>query len=258
MPNAQRDQNNVKITRDAAGSSLVLVCEHASSHIPKEFKDLGLVPDARQSHVAWDPGAAGVAQGMSSCLDAVLLETTVSRLVYDCNRPPSAPDAMPEKSEMHVVPGNIGLSETERARRTKLFYEPFAMGLRQCLTDKTSPVLITIHSFTPIYNGTPREVEIGVLHDSDVRLADAMLSVASECVSEKVERNAPYGPNDGVTHTLRTHAIPYGHLNVMIEVRNDLISTPKRQMEMAETLSVWLRVALQSLGLTAEGAPCTV
>ncbi|MFN3363810.1 MAG: N-formylglutamate amidohydrolase, partial [Allorhizobium sp.] len=75
---------------------------------------------------------------------------------------------------------------------------------------------------TPVYFGKPREVEIGILHDTDSRLADAMLEAAAGG-PYRVERNSPYGPEDGVTHTLRLHALPQGFANVMIEVRNDLV-----------------------------------
>ena len=70
--------------------------------------------------------------------------------------------------------------------------------------------------------GKAREVEVGILHDTDSRLADAMLDAAAGG-PYRAERNSPYGPEDGVTHTLRLHALPEGFANVMIEVRNDLV-----------------------------------
>ena len=98
-------------------------------------------------------------------------------------------------------------------------------------------MLVTVHSFTPVYKGQTRAVEIGILHDVDARLADAVLQVAA---GYNVQRNAPYGPADGVTHTLRRHALPRRLLNVMLEVRNDLIATSEDCAEMAETLVDWL------------------
>ncbi len=256
MPNTLDTACNAKITRDSAGSAIVLACEHASAHIPEEFKDLGLSDEARYSHAVWDPGAGAVATAMSSLLDAVLVEATVSRLVYDCNRPPNAPDAMPERSEAFAVPGNVDLSGTERARRTVTYYEPFRAALAERMARRSFPILITIHSFTPVYDGVPRGVEIGILHDVDARLADAFLTTAATHCAATVERNTPYGPADGVTHTLITHAIPNRHLNVMIEIRNDLIATATQQIAMAKTLASWTRGALRTLGFTTEGVSC--
>ena len=58
-----------------------------------------------------------------------------------------------------------------------------------------------------------------------------------------VRRNEPYGPADGVTHTLRTHALPRGLANVMIEVRHDLIADAGSQEAMAQRLARWLVAA---------------
>jgi len=87
------------LTENPDGQSpVVLVCEHASHYIPAQFDGLGLSDDARHSHAAWDPGAMGVALLMAKQMDAALVASGVSRLVYDCNRPPTAIDAMPARS----------------------------------------------------------------------------------------------------------------------------------------------------------------
>ncbi|MEL7131622.1 MAG: N-formylglutamate amidohydrolase [Pseudomonadota bacterium] len=234
--------------RDAhAASSVVLVCEHASPYIPARFNNLGLAADASRSHVVWDPGALALAQGMAQHLRATLISARTSRLVYDCNRPPDAPDAMPARSEVVEVPGNAGLTAAQKADRIATYYHPFRAAIAQVLKRFDAPILITVHSFTPVYDGAAREVEIGVLHDRDTRLADALLSTAD--TAHVVRRNAPYGPDDGVTHTLKEHALPGGHLNVMLEVRNDLIADAHAQSEMAATLSSWVSRALSRLSV---------
>ncbi|WP_310621206.1 N-formylglutamate amidohydrolase [Flexibacterium corallicola] len=237
----------VEVQNLEGSSSFVLICEHASKFIPAEFKGLGLESEARVSHVAWDPGALAVAQHMSWLLDAPLIAQEVSRLVYDCNRPPHDPTAMPEKSEIYQIPGNATLSEAQRAERVTRFYEPFRHRLASLICERGEcekpPVLLTIHSYTPIYNGKSRAVEVGILHDDDTRLADALLSCLQGC-SFNVQRNAPYGPEDGVTHTLKEHGLKNGLLNVMVELRNDLIATPEQQGQMAELLSKALHKAL--------------
>lgn len=243
----------IAVRNAQADGSLVVVCEHASAYIPAEFGDLGLAPEARKSHAVWDPGALAVAEGLAERLGATLVAATVSRLVYDCNRPPEAPDAMPAQSEVVRVPGNEGLSETERADRARRFYRPFRESLRDVLAAKPDPILVTIHSFTPVYHGKTREVEIGILHDADRRVADALLEEAEGTTALKVARNEPYGPEDGVTHTLRDQALTHGYANVMIEIRNDLLTTPEAQSAMAALLAGWLTTACAKIG----GRPCT-
>ena len=107
------------IENEAALGRIVLVCEHASNHIPPAWGNLGLTEDQRHAHIAWDPGALGLARGLSRRLDAVLIHAPVSRLVYDCNRAPDMPGAMPARSEVHDIPGNAAISADERLRRTK-------------------------------------------------------------------------------------------------------------------------------------------
>lgn len=226
-------------------SEVVLVCEHASSFIPDHLRHLGLSAQDRLSHAAWDPGALEVAKHLSRRLEAKLVAGAVSRLVYDCNRPPDAPDAMPARSELIAVPGNVGLDAAAKAARVATYYDPFHAAVRAALQVTRNAILVTVHSFTPVFHGKARHVEIGVLHDADTRLADAMLATADRAFN--VQRNQPYGPQDGVTHTLKEHGLAGGHLNVMIEVRSDLIATPQQQAEMAGILGRWLETALSQV-----------
>lgn len=228
-------------------SPIVLVCEHASHTIPEQFDNLGLTGAPLTSHAAWDLGAMAVAQGMAQAMDAVLVASRISRLVYDCNRPPDADGAMPAKSEIFDIPGNANLSKAERATRTAQYYTPFRTALAEVVAAKANPILVTIHSFTPVYHGAKRTVEIGVLHDSDSRLADAMLKTGAAHSPYITQRNEPYGPQDGVTHTLLEHGVSRGHPNVMIEIRNDLIETPESQHAMAAQLTTWITDACATL-----------
>jgi len=200
---------------------VVLVCEHASSFIPSALKGLGLSAPDRLSHAAWDPGALLVAKAMSAALDAPLVAARVSRLVYDCNRPPEAPDAMPVRSEVIEVPGNRDLTPADRIARTEQIYVPFRDTLAKVLAAKPGAALVTVHSFTPVWHGQPRAAEIGLLHDADDSLARAMLGRAA-ILPARAELNVPYSAADGVTHTLMVHGT--GRPNVMIEIRNDLIA----------------------------------
>lgn len=240
---------------NAGGASpVIVVCEHASCFIPPELHSLGLSADNLKSHIVWDPGAMAVAQGISSRLDAVLVASQVSRLVYDCNRPPGSQDAVPAKSEIFDVPGNQALSQADRDARIALVYEPFRTSLEGVIADRQSAgVIVTVHSFTSVYKGETREVELGILHDEDSRLADSMLMNTHWHTSLNVLRNEPYGPVDGVTHTLRESAVRAGLHNVMIEIRNDLLTTHQEQDAMAAMLSGWIVSGLRELDIAIPG-----
>lgn len=239
----------VHVVNPEGTSSVVLVCEHAAREIPPEFNNLGLSAEVLKSHVAWDPGALAVAEHLSRLLDAPLVAGGVSRLIYDCNRSPDAPDSMPARSEIFDIPGNANLDCTERVARVNSIYQPFRAALAGQIKRVANPVIVTIHSFTPVYHGEAREVEIGVLHDEDTRLANSLFSSASHHTDLNIQRNQPYGLEDGVTHTLQEHALPDRHLNVMLEVRNDLVADEAAQERMAVMLAAWLAEAFAATGL---------
>lgn len=237
----------VAVENEAGKSPVLLICEHASNRLPARYGDLGLSQQVLSSHIAWDPGALEVARLLSQKLDATLIYQRFSRLIYDCNRPPESTSAMPVRSEIYDVPGNANLDEAERFLRTAALYIPFHEAISSLIEKRRilglKSVIVTVHSFTPVYHGNIRDVQIGLLHDTDARLVDDMLS-DSDPAPFRIERNQPYGPDDGVTHTLRLHALPDGLLNVMIEVRNDLISDEAGQRAAAKFLGEGLSKAL--------------
>ena len=216
------------MTNQKGAAALILVCEHASNAIPQEYANLGLPDHLLKFHVAWDPGALKVAQILSTKLDAPLLATNYSRLLYDCNRPPNAPDAIPTQNEIFNIPGNRNLSEEARLKRIEQFYRPFETALKNTVEAKLAqgqrPMLVTIHSFVPIFKAIARKVEIGILHSHDRRLADYLMEQSLNDTDYIVQRNEPYGPEDGVTHTIDWIGRGYDLPNVMIEIRNDLIA----------------------------------
>lgn len=247
----EADGSPVAVDNPDALSPVLLVCEHASRRMPEKMGSLGLSAEALESHIAWDPGALAVSQLLVKSLDAALIHQRFSRLVYDCNRPPDADAAMPAISEVFEIPGNSNISAAERLARTDALYVPFRESLSDFIKRRKAggraSVLVTMHTFTPVYHGKKRDVEVGILHDEDSRLADAMLSVAEKSARYAIRRNEPYGPADGVTHTLVEHGLKNGLLNVMIEIRNDLVLNEVGQKVMADYLTGILGESLIAL-----------
>jgi len=242
------DESPVQLVRPDAIGPFVFVCEHASNRIPASYNNLGVNEAVRMSHAAWDIGALELSQNLSQRFDSPLIASTVSRLVYDCNRAPDSATAIVERSEDDIVPANLDLSDEQRRQRVSSVYQPFADQLSALLEHRsvqsTETILVTVHSFTPSLRGQSRQVQIGVLHDADSRFADDMLGIAKQQSRYVVERNQPYGPDDDVTHTLTKHALPRGLRNVMLEVRNDLLQDTAGIMIMGDMLFSTLNNAL--------------
>jgi predicted N-formylglutamate amidohydrolase len=209
--------------------------------MPAKFGTLGLAAEDLFRHIAWDPGALPVARRMAAALDATLIETRISRLVIDCNRPLDAPDLVPPVSETTIIPGNAGLSDTQRAERIALSWRPFHDTIANIIDDRLArgqeTRLVSVHSFTPVYKGKNRPWHIGIIHDDDRRLASPLIAALQRLSGVTVGINEPYSPADRVYFTLERHARSRGLACAMIEIRNDEISGETGQRKWADLLT---------------------
>ncbi|YBV96572.1 N-formylglutamate amidohydrolase [Phyllobacteriaceae bacterium JZ32] len=234
-------KNPVRITNRHGRSPVLLLCDHASNHIPSGFGTLGLAREELQRHIAWDPGALGVALEMSRRLDAPLVESCISRLIVDCNRPLDAPDLVPHLSELTNIPGNTHLSGTEITERVALAHAPYHAAIEALVASRFAagipPILVAIHTFTPVYRGKERPWHIGIIHDDDTRLAAPVIAGLQALPGLCVGINQPYSPADRVYYTLERHKQAHGLKAVMIEIRNDLVATEKDEKQWGERLA---------------------
>ena len=250
----------IQFQRTGGESPVVLVCEHASCLAPRDFGDLGLNEAARASHAVWDLGALEVARGLSDELDAPLAWCGVSRALYDCNRPPTAPDSIPSKSETIAIPGNEGLGAEQCRMRRRLIHDPFHAGVAGLIASHRerfdSPVaIVTVHSFTPVYHGKTRDVEIGFLHHGKAALSVAAREIEAARGIHRTELNQPYDSSAGVTYTLDRHADANQLHSTMVEIKNDLIDTDDKARNIAVHLAETLRRALARVALPEMAGP---
>ena len=233
-----------ELINETGASPFVLICEHASNLLPRRLGTLGLTEVDLKRHIAYDIGAASTARTLSRLLDAPLIMQRYSRLVYDCNRPPEQPSAMPELSEIFDIPGNKNLSAVDRLVRVTEIARPFHAAIESHLDKRAAggqrAIPVSIHSFTKNYKGKDRAVELGLLFDRDPWLANQLVKSYPDL---NVQLNEPYGPKDGVMHLMNLHAAPRGLHHLMIEIRNDLIDTERGQQQWAQRLSVPLMKA---------------
>jgi predicted N-formylglutamate amidohydrolase len=254
-----KPESSALVINGEGQSRVLLVCEHASNHIPERYAGLGMTDAAKVSHAAWDPGAQAVAERLSGLLDAPLVVSTVSRLVYDCNRPPTSPGAIRAVSEQIIVPGNEALTTQEQIERVETVYEPFKQTVSDTIKSfKATPILVTIHSFTRTYNGHVRDVDVGIIHDVHAKLATTMVDLSGARLGLNYALNMPYSKADEVAHTLELHGTNNGLINVMIEICNDLIETPKQQDEISQMLAELLSESLAKMneGISTKGQAC--
>lgn len=243
-------EKTVLVTNAEGTSPFVLVCDHASHRIPERYGDMGLTHAERLSHIAWDPGALAVSQSLSDLLDAPLVESTVSRLVIDANRDPSAPNLIWTLSEATRIAANENLSPEERQFRIEHYHQPYHEAvdgvLEQRLHAGRETILVCVHSFTPVFLGQARPWPIGLIHGKNVHFTRALRdALNADDPSLNVGWNEPYAALNGVTLTLEKHGDGRGIPATMIEIRNDEIAEPDGVAVWADRLARCLETARQ-------------
>ncbi len=241
------------VVNDGGAAPALIICDHASRHIPLEYGDLGLSEDQLSRHIAWDIGAGEVARRLASILDAPAVLCGTSRLVVDCNRPFGVDSSIPKTSDGVTVPGNVNIDLAERQNRMERFFHPYHdeidRRIRILQQRHRALALISVHSFTPEMDDFKRPWHVGVLWDQDQSLAAPVIRELRRNQDLVVGENKPYGGTDPPGYALHIHAADNGLPIAVFEIRQD-------QIETAEGAERWAHILAKALTpvLTAHGA----
>lgn len=236
-----------KVERPNGRSRFVLICDHAGRRIPRALGDLGVSSAEMQRHIAWDIGASGVAANLSERLDAFLITQTYSRLVIDCNRPLDAAGSIVSRSEATDIPGNVGIGAEQASSRAREIFLPYHARIAEELDRRHDAVLVSVHSFTPVYMGKARPWQIGMLYGNDARMAKILLSIIRAEQQWNVGDNEPYAVTPTTDYAIPVHGEARGIAHIGLEIRQDLIESGAGQGEWAERIAGWLTQAMGPL-----------
>lgn len=233
------DSDAVEILSPGAASPVIVLCDHADNRLPGEYGDLGLPAGEFERHIAYDIGAAGVARELSGLLGATSILSRWSRLLIDLNRGLDDPTLIMRLSDGAVIPGNRHLDDAERERRVERFYRPYHNAVSRLIDERLergiAPVLLSVHSFTPVWRSRARAWHTGVLWDKDPRLAVPLIAALRGDRALVVGDNEPYtGKLRG--DTLWQHGTCRGLAHAIIEIRQDLIADGVGQLEWAKRI----------------------
>jgi len=241
----------------ALDAGALIVCDHASNALPKDYGTLGLEREALERHIAYDIGAADVTRALADMLGAPALLSTYSRLLIDPNRGLEDPTLVMRYSDGAIVPGNAYIDAAEIARRSAQFWEPYrqeiAATVDRMMATGEPPALISIHSFTAVWRGILRPWKVGILWDRDDRMPKPLvqgLLAEGDLFADDVGDNEPY---DGALagDTIDAVATSRGLANALVEIRQDLIAEKKRAAAWAERIARILRPVLSDRGSRA-------
>jgi predicted N-formylglutamate amidohydrolase len=239
---------SVQILRRRSQGRFVLLCDHASNHIPAELRRLGLTESDLGRHIAWDIGAAGVTEYLSERLNSPAILSGVSRLVIDCNRQLKSPELIPATIHGTRVPGNAALGSASRKERIKHWYEPYHDAVETVLLERFGrgfeSAVVSIHSMTPTLHGRIRPWQIALSSHTDRRLTDPVLAALRGPGDLEVGDNEPYCIDPLIDYSIPYHAWRRGLAHLQVEFRQDEVATTDLQRRWASRFADVLKACV--------------
>ncbi len=224
-----------EIVRAGDAAPVILTCEHASERMPAPWRwsdaDLRLVG----THWAFDLGAADLTRELATRMRAVGLLARFSRLLVDPNRAEHETSLFRDVAEGLPVTMNVAIAAEDREARLSKYYRPFHTAIAREVERTRAHTLLSVHSFTNLYEGKQRTLEVGVLFDREDALG-AMLVDAFEDAGFRVAPNEPYSGKEGLIYSAATHAAAKNLRAVEIEVRQDLAVQSAFRARVADVL----------------------
>ncbi len=225
MPDASTTRNG-----DGDGRFLIL-CDHASNFVPPELNNLGLPATHLKRHIAYDPGAVEVARFVADALNCPLVEAGFSRLLIDPNRGLDDPTLIMKFSDGVIIPANRCVDRFNDVEgwhaRVDDYYNPYhnaiSSALARAVALDIAPIILSVHSFTPVWKNQTRPWQAAVLWDKDDRLRNLAILHMRQYEGLNFGDNVPYSgrlKND----CLYRHATQNGLAHALIELRQDEIS----------------------------------
>jgi len=228
-------------------ANLLLIADHASNYIPEKYNNLGVSKQEILTHKAYDPGVRDLAINLSKKLNSHLVLGDYSRLLIDYNRDLNDPTLISVISDRKLILGNKKITKHERINRINNIYIPYHEKIKKKILEKKINVIISVHSFNPIFKGKKRKLKYGILSNQDRRLSNLLLN---ELKKKKniVGDNKPY-KGSLIGDTLYKHALKRGIHHSLIEIRNDLLSNFKKIDQVSNLMYRVINKSIKSLSI---------
>ncbi len=142
-----------------------------------------------------DQGAADLFDYLVRELDCLGIRNGISRLVIDANRYDDQDELIPERWGGKEIPGNIGLSEDERAHRIERYYRPYHQALQDSLLTcerlHGTVFYFAIHAMAEEFEGQVREMDFALISNRGCRWAP-FLAERLQATDYTASINEPY------------------------------------------------------------------
>jgi len=133
----------------------------------------------------------------------------------------------------------MALTEADKALRQRAIFDPYHGEIARLLAVRLTrnPVYVAMHSFTPVYLGGARGMEVAVLYNRNPRLSQRLAALLRAEGDVVVAENEPYHVSDMTDYGVPVHAEAAGLDYLEIEIRQDLIADAAGQVAWAERLA---------------------
>jgi len=228
---------------------LIILADHASARLPESYGTLGLEEYEFSRHIAYDIGIEDVATGLNKALNVPVVMSQFSRLLIDPNRGEDDPTLVMRISDGALIEGNARISSSEVDHRIATYYRPY----HQAISDRIDgfleagihPIILSLHSFTDNWRGTPRPWHGGILWDRDHRFVHPLLKALQSESHLHIGDNEPYtGQLKG--DCMYRHGTSRGLAHALLEIRQDLITSKSGQDEWVDRLASHLTTLLSN------------
>lgn len=198
----------------------IITCEHGGNQIPPVylpyFKDADAV---LQSHRGYDPGAYDLFNILAERLADFAHYSQTSRLLVELNR------SLHHKNLFSVFSKTMPKPLKEEILAT--YYFPYRVLVEQKINEflqrEQQVIHLSIHSFTPVFDGETRKADFGLLYDPARREEKEFCRKWKDQLREKspqskIRFNYPYlGKADGFTSYLRRQ-FPKHYIGIELEL----------------------------------------
>ena len=226
-------------------NQILIIADHASNYLPKENNKLGLTNAFLNQHIAFDIGIKELSLDLSNRLKCKVIQGKYSRLLIDLNRDLDDPTVIPEIVDRKIIPGNIGLSKSELRLRVKNIYNKYHNEINRTIKNKKIKVILSLHSFNPIFKNKRRLLEFGILSNEDKNLSSIIIDQL-KLQKLNVGDNKPYRGNL-IGDSMYRHGLKNKLPHALIEVRNDLLSNPTKIKRVSRLLHKTIVKSLKKL-----------
>ncbi len=228
-------------------NQILIIVDHASNFIPKENNKLGLPNFFLKQHIAFDIGIKELSLDLANRLKCKIIQGKYSRLLIDLNRDLDDPTVIPEIVDNKIIHGNIGLSKSEIRLRVKKIYNKYHNEIDRIVRNKKVKIILSLHSFNPIFKNKKRVLEFGILSNEDKSLSSIIIHQL-RLQKLKVGDNKPYKGNL-IGDSMYRHGLKNNIPHALIEVRNDLLSNASKIKRISRLLHKTISKSLEILAL---------